>query len=40
MFREASQPDKVAYYAAMDYGIDSNRTLDLQDLIGNYSTAN
>jgi hypothetical protein len=27
-------PDQVAYYASQDYGIDPNRTLELQDLVG------
>ncbi|XP_023346769.1 CD109 antigen [Eurytemora carolleeae] len=31
--REGEIPDSVTYYPAMDYGIDSNRTLELQDLI-------
>ena len=31
--REGEHPDTVAYFPAMDYGADANRTLELQDLI-------
>jgi hypothetical protein len=31
--REGEHPDRVAYFPAMDYGVDANRTLELQDLI-------
>lgn len=31
--REGEVPDRVAYYASQDYGIDSNRTIALQDLL-------
>ncbi|XP_023330083.1 CD109 antigen [Eurytemora carolleeae] len=31
--REGEAPDSVAYFPSMDYGIDSNRTLELQDLV-------
>ena len=31
--REGEAPDKTSYYPSMDYGIDSNRTFELQDLI-------
>ena len=34
VFREGEAPDSVAYFPSMDYGIDSNRTLELQDLVG------
>ena len=32
--REGEKPDSVAYFPSMDYGIDSNRSLELQDLVG------
>ena len=31
--REGEAPDRTAYYPSMDYGVDSNRTFELQDLI-------
>ena len=31
--REGTSPDKVAYYPSMDYGVDSNRTFGLKELI-------
>ena len=31
--REGEAPDKISYYPSMDYGIDTNRTFELQDLI-------
>ena len=31
--REGEAPDKTSYYPSMDYGIDSNRTFELHDLL-------
>ena len=31
--REGEAPDRTAYYPSMDYGADTNRTMELQDLI-------
>ena len=31
--REGSQPDQVQYYPSMDYGIDTNRTFEMKELI-------
>ena len=31
--REGTTPDKVEYYPSMDYGVDSNRTFGLKELI-------
>ena len=31
--REGTQPDQVAYYPSMDYGIDTNRTFEMKELI-------
>ena len=31
--REGTAPDQVSYYPSMDYGVDTNRTFELKELL-------